>query len=215
MISSMTGLSWVLLGLVAVSAIGDWVAVGRANERAEHLFKPLTLMLLIAAAVSLNPADGTVRWLFVAALCCGLLGDVLLMLDRFVPGAAAFLVGHVFYIAGFLQVPLNPWTALAALVPVAALILTAGRRIAAGAAQRSSLLGRIVLAYQLVLCAVFVLAVGSGNPWAIAGAGLFAASDTMLGWNRFVSGFPGARVLIHVTYHLAQALLVLSLLTLG
>lgn len=211
----MTGLSSALLALAAASAIGDWAAVARDNRRVEHIFKPLTLVLLILVAITIAPADATVRWLFVGALVCGLVGDVLLMLDRFVPGAAAFLVGHLFYIAAFLQVPLNPVSILGALIPVGALIATAGRRISAGAARKSPLLGRIVLAYQVVLCAVFVLAVGSGNPWAIGGAALFAASDTMLGWNRFVSGFPGARVVIHVTYHLGQALLVVSLLSLG
>ena len=62
-------------------------------------------MALIATALALTPAHdaGARRAWFVAALVCSLAGDVLLMLptDRFVAGLAAFLVGHLCYVAGF------------------------------------------------------------------------------------------------------------------
>ena len=41
---------------------------------------------------------------------------------------------------------------------------------------------------------------------------LFMASDSMIGWKRFVAEFRGADVAIIVTYHLGQVLLVLGLL---
>ena len=41
---------------------------------------------------------------------------------------------------------------------------------------------------------------------------LFAASDSMIAWDRFVGRFAGASVWIMVTYHLGQAGLVASLL---
>ena len=46
----------------------------------------------------------------------------------------------------------------------------------------------------------------------MAGALLFYVSDATLGWNRFVAPSRGAQVAVMVTYHLAQAGLVLSLL---
>jgi uncharacterized membrane protein YhhN len=46
----------------------------------------------------------------------------------------------------------------------------------------------------------------------VAGAVLFFASDGMIGWSRFVSDFPGSRVLIMVSYHVGQIGLVLGLL---
>jgi uncharacterized membrane protein YhhN len=55
-------------------------------------------------------------------------------------------------------------------------------------------------------------AVSGGGTLAAAGAATFMASDAMIAWNRFVRPFPGARVAIIVTYHLAQAALVVSLL---
>jgi uncharacterized membrane protein YhhN len=56
-----------------------------------------------------------------------------------------------------------------------------------------------------------VLALNVGVAAAAVGAGLFLGSDTLLAWNRFVRPVRYGPVGIHVTYHLAQGLLVLSL----
>ena len=67
--------------------------------------KPAVVAALVVAAAVI-PVDRTDlvdrRWWFVAALVFCLAGDVLLMLPRdlFVPGLAAFLVGHVLFIVG-------------------------------------------------------------------------------------------------------------------
>jgi hypothetical protein len=55
--------------------------------------------------------------------------------------------------------------------------------------------------------------VGVGTGVAITGVGgvLFLTSDALLGWGRFVGATLGGRVLVHVTYHLGQAGLVLWL----
>jgi hypothetical protein len=55
-------------------------------------------------------------------------------------------------------------------------------------------------------------AAAAGNAWAVAGALLFLTSDTMLGWRQFVSKRPWMPVAIMVTYHLAQAGLVISVI---
>jgi uncharacterized membrane protein YhhN len=49
-------------------------------------------------------------------------------------------------------------------------------------------------------------------PAAAVGAVLFLVSDTVLALNRFVRPVPRGQLVVHVTYHLAQGLLVLSLL---
>ena len=64
---------------------------------------------------------------------------------------------------------------------------------------------------MLAIGAMVVLAVGTWSTLAGLGALLFLASDTLLGWGRFVGSAPGGRVLVHVTYHVGQALLVLAL----
>ena len=66
------------------------------------------------------------------------------------------------------------------------------------------------------ISAMLVSAIGSGNPYAIVGALLFTASDALIAETRFVrarqDGERGvAGLAIMMTYYLAQAGLVLSL----
>ena len=69
-----------------------------------------------------------------------------------------------------------------------------------------------MLAYMGVISVMVACAIGNGDPRAIAGAGLFMFSDSLIAWNRFVRPLAWAPVTIMVTYHLGQAGLVLSLL---
>jgi uncharacterized membrane protein YhhN len=69
-----------------------------------------------------------------------------------------------------------------------------------------------VAVYVGALATMVVLAVNVGVPAAAAGAVLFLVSDTVLAWTRFVRPVRSGPVAVHVTYHLAQGLLVLSLL---
>jgi uncharacterized membrane protein YhhN len=57
-----------------------------------------------------------------------------------------------------------------------------------------------------------VLAWNVGAPLAAAGATCFLASDTLLAVDRFDRPIPRGTLAVHVTYHVAQVLLVLSLL---
>jgi uncharacterized membrane protein YhhN len=66
--------------------------------------------------------------------------------------------------------------------------------------------------YLVAIATMVVLAVNVGTLAAALGAGLFLASDTILAWNRFIRPLPSGSLAVHVTYHAAQALLVLSLL---
>ena len=54
-------------------------------------------------------------------------------------------------------------------------------------------------------------AIGAGGAAAIAGAGLFFVSDAVIGETRFVRPRPWGPVAVIVTYHLALAGLVFSL----
>jgi uncharacterized membrane protein YhhN len=68
-----------------------------------------------------------------------------------------------------------------------------------------------VSVYVLVISTMVVTAVGSTVAVAIAGALLFWISDLTIGWSTFVRDVGGSRLVIIVTYHLAQVLLVASL----
>jgi uncharacterized membrane protein YhhN len=57
-----------------------------------------------------------------------------------------------------------------------------------------------------------VLGVGTGCVAVAIGAVLFLSSDTMIARERFVTAIPAGRLLIIVTYHLAQFLLLVGLI---
>jgi uncharacterized membrane protein YhhN len=218
---------WILIGVAAGAAVVDWVAVARTNSTWEYVAKPAVLVALTAACIAL-PASHTDlvdrRWWFVGALVCCLAGDVLLMLPQnlFVAGLAAFLVGHVLYIGGLLQSPSpvgNPPFAfsttglvVAAMVAVAYGVVPATLIFRALARDGQRALIGPVAVYLVVILVMAVLALNVGVPAAAFGAALFVLSDTILALNRFVRPLPHGNVAVHMTYHLAQLLLVVSLL---
>lgn len=201
-----------MLGGAAVFAVVDWLAVVRQHKPTEYVAKPATLALLIGVALALTPTDDTQRAWFVAALVLSLAGDVFLMLpnDRFVAGLASFLLGHVAYIVGLLMErdSTGGWLVGAALVLAASAVI--GGRILRAAEPK---LRGPVTAYMVAIGVMVASAFGTRESAAVTGAVLFYTSDGMIAWNRFVQPFPYARLLIMVTYHVAQAALVLSLTT--
>jgi uncharacterized membrane protein YhhN len=170
----------------------------------------------VLAAAALDPVSAGQRWWFVAGLVLSLAGDIFLMLprERFVAGLASFLLAHVAYVAGFTVRGVDAGMMVAALVVVAAVASPVAWKIV-GALRTAGAMALVapVLVYMAVIVLMVAGAIGAGAPWGIAGAVLFLASDSLLAWNKFVSALPHGRVLVMVTYHLAQAGLVLSLAT--
>ena len=218
---------WILMGLAGMAAVLDWVAVGSDNRRLEYVAKPAVLAALVAAAAVIPLAHTDLvdrRWWFVAALVCCLAGDVLLMLPRnlFIPGLAAFLLGHALFIVGLLQPPTPPGVPpfsfavtglVAASVTVVAVESVPGillLRSLVATHQRG--LVAPVCVYTAAIATMVVLAVNVGVLAAAIGSVLFLVSDTLLSWNRFVRPVPSGPLVVHITYHLAQGLLVVSLL---
>lgn len=207
--------AWVVLGVAAAFAAGDWVSRVRGSRPLEYLCKPAALAALLGVAVLVDPTIPGRRWWFVAALGWSLVGDVLLMLpsDRFVAGLAAFLVAHLCYVAGFRVDGAGASALAVSAVVVAVVVVPVGGRILAAlrAGPHRSLAGPVA-GYVLVISAMLVSALATGNVAAGVGAALFVGSDSLIAWDRFVRPVRGASVAIMVTYHLGQAALVLSLL---
>lgn len=210
----MTALLWTL---VAGLAVLDWYAVWRGARRIEWVAKPLTMVALAAAAWSMGaPETASGRWLL-AALLLGLIGDVALLSDsepRFMAGLAAFLFGHLAYVAAFL--PIGPQS-LAAALPGAALVLllvaVVGHRVLAASRREGGVgLAAAVTAYILVIGAMVVVAWGTARPLIAAGATVFMVSDAVLAHTRFVRPWGTARIVVITTYHLGQVLIVLGVL---
>lgn len=205
-----------LLVIAALVAVGDWIAVQLRLFRLEYLLKPATLAILVAAAAT---ADfGAEQPWVVAALVFGLLGDVGLMLSTgrtdtpFIAGLAAFLLGHVCYVVAFATVGVHALDVLAGLLVVAGV---AGLTLPAvlGGANRSAGLpfAVIVGGYAALLSAMTVMAIGTGMIATALGAVLFLISDTLIARGRFVARVPHGDVLVIVTYHLAQLLILIGL----
>jgi uncharacterized membrane protein YhhN len=209
-----TSAAFLLLALALVAAVGDWIAVHQEAKGLEYVCKPLTMVLLIGAALTLDPTDPTVRTWFVVALVLSLMGDVFLMVpkDLFVFGLGAFLLGHIAYIVGMHVEGVDGPRFLVGIVIVMAVLAVLGTAILRGvrAGPDPGLAGPVV-AYMFVISAMVASAIGVGNVAAIVGASLFYVSDALIAWNRFVRETPHPHVSIMVTYHLAQIGLVLSL----
>lgn len=210
----MTAVSWWALGAAGAFAVANWVAVARNRRRLEHLAKPLTTLLLLVVAITLDPTDPVQRTAFVIAVAASLAGDVALMFDRFLPGLGSFLVAHLAYVGGFVARGVEPGLTVVGLIAVALVVVPLGTRILAAVrrgAHRSLVVP--VAVYMAVIATMAVAAVGAGGALGIVGAVAFLVSDAIIAWNRFVEELPWGPVTIMVTYHLAQAALVVSLTT--
>ena len=207
----MTVAAWILLVLAGVAAVADWVAVWRrpALERAETVLKPLVLVLLIAAALAVDPSHGGQRAWFVVALVFSLAGDVFLLpaVDRFVPGLASFLLAHVAFVIGFWLADGDANAGLGALVVLAVIAV----RIVSAVRRSAPELLVPVIAYIVVIASMVTAAIEHRDGVGIAGAVLFATSDSILALDRFERHRRWMPLAVMITYHLAQGLLVLSL----
>lgn len=210
----MNSTAFLLVSLTAVLAVADWIAVSLGTRVAEYVLKPLVMIGLLGVALTMDTSSGFARVAVVIAIVCSLAGDVFLMLptDMFVPGLASFLVGHLAYVAAMLALGVSAGWLLAGLVLVALGVLAIGRRIVGAAAAADGALAAPVTAYVGIISLMVVCAFGTARPVAIVGALSFYASDAVLGYTRFVRSFERDRIVVMVTYHVGQLLLVLSLL---
>lgn len=181
----------------AVFAVANWVAVARGDKGMEYLTKPAALVALTIWAAT---GDDASVWL-IAALALSLLGDVYLMLptDVFTAGLGAFLLAHVAYVIEF-DVSLGRRLLCFALA--LALMSPFAIRIVRAVSNGTLRIG--VMVYMVVIGLMVGSALASGVFSAQIGALLFMVSDTILGWNRFVTRLTWARPAIMVTYHLGQ-----------
>jgi len=205
-----------LSALVLCSGVACIAAQSLGRSRAVYVFKPLTMLLILALALQPSPSTpAAYRWLVVTALLFSLVGDVLLMLpsDRFAAGLASFLVAHLVYTAAFAgEAGLGP--SLAWLLPFAAAGLACDWRLWPGV-PRPLRLPVLLYSTAIVLmgwqAAARWLAVGQpGALLACVGAILFMASDAALAFDRFRRPLRAAPLLVLGSYFAAQWLIALS-----
>ena len=195
----------VVLGAGALAALAYLAALSSAPWWLLAALKPLPVLALAAWCW---PESGGRDRLVPAALVVSAAGDVLLALDRFLAGVAVFLLAHVLYTAVFLTRTrrLAPWRALPFLLWGAAAYAPIAPVLGAHLVP--------VAVYVVVLCVMMwraAAAVGhTGEPrreewWALAGAVLFGASDTLLALYRFVTPWPDVPYAFMLLYWAGQA----------
>lgn len=208
----MTLLATLLLVVTMMVAVADWIAVAKDQRSIEYLLKPLVMVGLIAMALAFQDVDSAARGFMILGLAASLVGDVFLMIPRnyFIYGLSAFFVAHVLYVAALIALGLSP---IGFLIGIGVMVVVAGffgLRIVKKAQDGG--MGVPVAAYMLILTVMVACAFSTTIIVAAIGAVLFAASDTIIGWTKFVHDFPRSRTVVMVTYHLGQLGLVLALL---
>lgn len=203
-----------LIGLTLVVAAFDWWAAHTNRKPWEYVFKPLTMVVLVAAALAMSdPSDDAARSAMVVGLLLSLIGDIFLMIGEryFLQGLVAFLLAHIAYTVGLAMIGLTVVPLLVGLFVVIVAASVFGTRIVRGAAKTDAAMAIPVGIYMGVISLMVIAAIGTGNWLAIVGALLFFFSDACIGWDRFVSPLPARSLLVMVTYHVGQIGLVLAL----
>jgi uncharacterized membrane protein YhhN len=203
------------IALALVAAL-DWAAVQRQWVRLERAAKPLVIVVLAWLAVTMGATDHDVGRFLLVALGFSLVGDIFLLGTKtvdFSGGLVAFLVAHIAFALAFLTLGVELRWALVGLLVAVPLSLTTGRRIVRAATHEGgAALGSAVTAYLVVIVAMVTSASGTALPLVFVGAIAFLLSDTVLALDRFVGPRSNARMLVIVTYHLGQVLMVVGAL---
>lgn len=202
---------------IALSAAIAIAADYRGARRAVYVFKPLTtLLILLAAVLAPAPSTSLYQTLIAAGLVFSLAGDVWLMLpgDRFLPGLVSFLLAHMCYIGAFVAdagLRVSLW-----FMPCAAFFILFMRLLwnHTGAFRIPVLLYGAVITIMLWQAIERAAAMTAGLASAFSaalGAALFVLSDSALAYNRFVHRFRTAQLLVLGAYWAGQLLIALSI----
>ena len=175
------------------------------------IVKPIPV-LCMALVVALQPDKGRYQWLVISGLLLSAAGDVLLeaSAETFLFGLVAFLLGHVAYIAAYLQDGRKPYWGRAALSYGYGVVVYAVLYLAGDLGQMAV----PVALYVLVICTMLWRAAARyGDPDINAesgrtgfwGAVMFVFSDSVLALGRFgVFAHPLLRYVVIISYWLGQ-----------
>ncbi len=193
--------------LIFISATLTIWAKTSARKVLTYIFKPLTMILIIALAVfSTSNSIANYKILIIAGLLFSLVGDVLLIeKSRFVYGLISFLIAHLFYIGAFFPNAQN--VKLFSVLPFVVYILIFLSVLWSG-------LGKLkipVIFYASIIgtmgfCAVnrYLFNQTESAFYAMSGALFFMASDSILAFDKFKRPLKFADFWVLSTYFTAQ-----------
>lgn len=179
-----------------------------------YLFKPLTMVFIIAIALSQSfPPQTHYQRAVILGLIFSLAGDVFLVNhERFIHGLVSFLIAHLFYIAAFVLFVPSSWLFASALPVLVCLALML--------CALWSHLGKMKIPVVIYTIVIALMGWQSINRWfvigdakaalAAFGALLFMVSDSILAINKFKYNFRTAQLFLLTTYFIAQWLIALS-----
>lgn len=195
--------------------------IGEVSETLWLIYttKPL-IMLLLMGWIAWTKDLKANALLFFGALFA-LFGDVFLMIrgaNLFVPGLLSFLLMQICYIIYFSKAKLTiDWRLILPFIVFGLSFLSILYGPITNNPQTSSLMIPVVF-YAIALCSMGATAAlrkgkvpETSYVWVLAGAILFILSDSTIAFNRFVTHFSGASVVIMTTYAAAQWLIVRGL----
>ncbi|PGZ94570.1 lysoplasmalogenase [Bacillus sp. AFS029533] len=176
------------------------------------LFKVIPMVLIISYAFSQIPLQSTkYRSLILLGLIFCMIGDGTLI--WFVVGLSAFLIGHLFYAAGFISGWKFSIYRVLSIIPIAIYAFFLCSNLV-GSLNESGQENLVipVIAYSVAISMMVFTAIMTGNKWAILGSLLFIISDSILSWDLFVESVKYGHELIMITYYTAQFLISKSIL---
>lgn len=200
-----------LIGLIALAAVAAIVSEYAGMRLPFMVLKPLTTILIIALFWRLSGSLSTTSsCLMFGALCFCLLGDTLLLFETlFVFGLAAFLLAHI----GFIVVFVRTYGVRLSWIPTAIIGCAAAGYFYLLFPHLGALTVPVAV-YLSVIISMVVLAVGmasySGTSVArcvALGAIVFAISDSVIAYNKFLHPVWWSTLVILSLYWLAMTLL--------
>ncbi len=211
---------WYIL-VVILAAILDWMALGKRWQHARVVTKPLVIVLLLIWFYAMTGFQGNAAF-FAAALFFSLIGDIWLMMPAgfFLFGLAAFFVAHCAYIIAFAPtLPQSPlmYYVLALALALVGVIYVSQIRVGIMRTRGARRLRVLSGLYCFILTIMMVAAIATTDrpEWNLyyaiqvsIGGMLFFLSDSMLAYDRFVNPIRHGRLLVRISYHLGQILII-------
>lgn len=215
-----------ILVIGLVFAFLEWLGEWKDNRILIYIFKPLVMICIIGwmssqidfGNLSFDAVMFPILWFLIGMVFC-LFGDVFLMgSDKyFIPGLVSFLFGHIFFIAGFGQVLPKMEYILPGLIVLGIVIFVSTqiyKEISKGLASKSQTKMKIPVAIYSIVISIMIYAAFltlMEREWDYKaallvsfGALFFYISDVLNAWIRFVGSLKWGRVIVMITYHLAQ-----------
>lgn len=178
------------------------------------------MVALIGWVWGISDLKGYIVW-FLAGLVFSLVGDIMLILprERFIAAWFAFLLAHISYVIGFNPnlPPMNfASLALAVLVFIVAFRLTqftlTGLKLSGNLSLKIPIILYSIVISLMLLSSLLTLVriewLEGPSLMVSAGAILFFISDFLLAMQRYVTPIRYSPVIIMITYHVGQVLIV-------